>query len=455
MDTQTIPQNKPTRPTHNTPSLRETPAPRALNRGDYKTLALSSLGGMLEFYDFVIFIFFAGVLTHLFFPTDSAFMAQMKTLGIFAAGYLARPLGGIVMAHFGDIIGRKKMFSLSIFLMALPTLIIGILPTYAQVGILAPLLLLLMRILQGAALGGEMPGSWVFIAEHVPAQRYGLGMGILTSGITGGNLLGSLVAIGVQNLDLPDSYAWRIPFILGGVFGLITVYLRSYLKETPIFKEIQANKMLSKEMPIKAVLKKYKKACLITVGLTCASSTAVVVPILMTPSIVLEHLYGIPRALSLEANCVATLTITLGCIFWGCMEDALKTRLNSLIAWGGLIIVAFYFYATLSPTIDLDRLIINYAALGFFAGAIAITPIVSTRAFPSVVRYSGLSFSYNISYAIFGGLTPMLMGAFLQKSVLAPAYYIAATALLAILISLVPLAYRGYKEARIEEAAAA
>lgn len=136
---------------------------RRLNRQDYKTPTLAALGGALEFYDFIIFVFFAGVMGQLFFPADMPeWLHQMQTFGIFAAGYLARPLGGIVMAHFGDRVGRKKMFTLSILLMALPTLLIGLLPTYAALGIAAPLmLLLLLRILQGAAIGGEVPGAWV------------------------------------------------------------------------------------------------------------------------------------------------------------------------------------------------------------------------------------------------------------------------------------------------------
>jgi MFS family permease len=129
---------------------------RPLNRQDYKTLTLAALGGALEFYDFIIFVFFAAVVGELFFPADiPEWLRQVQTFGIFAAGYLARPLGGIIMAHFGDLVGRKKMFTLSILLMALPTLAIGLLPTYASIGIAAPLLLLLMRILQGAAIGGS------------------------------------------------------------------------------------------------------------------------------------------------------------------------------------------------------------------------------------------------------------------------------------------------------------
>lgn len=196
---------------------------RPLNRQDYKTLTLAALGGALEFYDFIIFVFFAAVVGELFFPADiPEWLRQVQTFGIFAAGYLARPLGGIIMAHFGDLVGRKKMFTLSILLMAIPTLAIGLLPTYASMGILAPLLLLLMRILQGAAIGGEVPGAWVFVAEHVPERRIGIACGTLTAGLTVGILLGSVVAT-LVNTSLTQQavhdYGWRIPFLLGACLG--------------------------------------------------------------------------------------------------------------------------------------------------------------------------------------------------------------------------------------------
>lgn len=145
-------------------------------------------------------------------------LRMMQTFGIFAAGYLARPLGGIIMAHFGDLLGRKKMFTLSIFMMAVPTLIMGLLPTYAQIGLWAPILLLLMRVIQGAAIGGEVPGAWVFVSEHVPPRHIGYACGTLTSGLTAGILLGSLVATAINTLYSPEQvsdYAWRIPFLLG------------------------------------------------------------------------------------------------------------------------------------------------------------------------------------------------------------------------------------------------
>ena len=245
---------------------------RPLTRNDYKTLSLSALGGALEFYDFIIFVFFATVVGKLFFPVDMPeWLRMMQTFGIFAAGYLARPLGGIIMAHFGDLLGRKKMFTLSIFLMAVPTLIMGLLPTYAQIGIWAPLLLLLMRVIQGAAIGGEVPGAWVFVSEHVPARNVGYACGTLTSGLTSGILLGSLVATWINSVYSPaevSDYAWRIPFLLGGVFGLMSVYLRRWLHETPVFAELQQRKQLAEEVPLKTVLRDHRGAIVLSMALT-------------------------------------------------------------------------------------------------------------------------------------------------------------------------------------------
>lgn len=433
------------------PSLTNTqsqPVARPLNRQDYKTLGLSSLGGTLEFYDFVIFVFYAKTISLLFFPAGNQFLALIATLGLFAAGYLARPLGGIIMAHYGDKIGRKRMFSLSIFMMALPTLVIGALPTYAMIGIAAPLSLLLMRIMQGAAIGGEMPGAWVFIAEHTPKQRYGLAIGTLTSGITGGILLGSIIAITIEYYFTEQQivdFAWRIPFIIGGLFGFIAVYLRRFLQETPIFKELAAQRALCNELPVKTVLTSHKQACLITAVLTWSLSTSIIVIILMTPDVILRGIYHIDRNSALQANCFAVLMLTVGCIFWGYLSDKIGSRLTMLVAYSGLIISASYFYSILSPAISFLTLSSYYGIMGLFVGAVVLTPIIGTRAFPPAIRFSGLSFAYNIAYAIFGGLTPIITGFWLQQSHLAPVYYVSAVSVLAILVGFLPLAYQGWQ----------
>lgn len=398
---------------------------RPLNRQDYKTLSLAALGGALEFYDFIIFVFFAVVIGELFFPADiPEWLRQFQTFGIFAAGYLARPLGGIIMAHFGDLIGRKRMFTLSILLMALPTLMIGLLPTYAALGIGAPLALLGLRILQGAAIGGEVPGAWVFVAEHVPARRVGLACGTLTAGLTAGILLGSLIATAVNKNLTPaevSEWGWRVPFLLGGIFGIVAMYLRRWLHETPVFAEMQANKALAEELPLKTVLRSHKGSVVISMLLTWLLSAGIVVVILMTPTY-LQKVHGISPADALTANSLAILALTLGCIVYGRLIDALGSgptfMLGSLLLAGS----SYTFYHGLVA--GTEQLVPLYMLAGFAVGIVGAVPYVMVNAFPAVVRFSGLSFSYNVAYAIFGGLTPMLVTLWMKNDVLAPSHYV-------------------------------
>src|SRR5262249_39419592 len=152
----------------------------------------------------------------------------------------------------------KRMFTLSVLMMALPTLLIGCLPTYQALGYAAPLLLLAMRILQGLAVGGELTGAWVFVGEHVPARHYGLGLGALCGGLTGGILLGSLMAGFIHShysSAQMHEFAWRLPFLLGGIFGLVSVYLRRLLEETPVFKQMQAQRRTASEVPLRTVMR--------------------------------------------------------------------------------------------------------------------------------------------------------------------------------------------------------
>lgn len=403
---------------------------RPLNRQDYKTLTLAALGGALEFYDFIIFVFFAAVVGELFFPADiPEWLRQVQTFGIFAAGYLARPLGGIIMAHFGDLVGRKKMFTLSILLMAVPTLAIGLLPTYASMGIVAPLLLLLMRILQGAAIGGEVPGAWVFVAEHVPERRIGIACGTLTAGLTVGILLGSVVATQVNTHLTPQAvhdYGWRIPFLLGGIFGLMAMYLRRWLQETPIFLEMQQRKALAQELPVKSVVVKHQKAVVISMLLTWLLSAGIVVVILMSP-VWLQKQYGLAPALTLKANSVATIMLCVGCLLAGFIVDRVGTSKTFIV--GSILLAcssgAFYHLAGVHP----EQLFFLYGLVGLCVGVVGAVPYVMVRAFPAEVRFTGISFSYNVSYAIFGGLTPIVVTLLMGVSPMAPAWYVLALSL--------------------------
>ncbi|MQA23518.1 MFS transporter [Rugamonas sp. FT103W] len=410
---------------------------RALTRQDYKTLSLSALGGALEFYDFVIFVFFTAVLGKLFFPPSMPdWLRVLQTFGIFAAGYVVRPLGGIIMAHFGDLLGRKRMFTMSILLMAVPTLLMGLLPTYASIGLAAPVLLLLLRVMQGAAVGGEVPGAWVFVSEHVPARHIGYACGTLTAGLTAGILLGSVVATGINTAFTPDQVAdgaWRLPFLLGGIFGLGAMYLRRWLHETPVFAELQQRKALAAEMPLKTVLRNHRGPVVISMLLTWMLSAAIVVVILMTPTL-LQKIYGFDPHTSLVANTVATLCLSIGCLVAGVLADRIGARTT---LFGGALLLAvctYVFYTTIKGSPDL--LLPLYALVGFSVGVVGAVPCVLVKAFPAQVRFSGLSFSYNLSYAIFGGLTPVVVALMLKNNPLAPAYYVIAVSVIGMITAL-------------------
>jgi MFS family permease len=325
---------------------------RALDRRDVRTLALAALGGALEFYDFVVFIFFANPLSHLFFPQDTPqWLARLQVYGIFAAGYLARPLGGVVMAHYGDTLGRKKMFTLSVFLMALPTLGIGLLPVYAQIGMLAPLLLLLMRVMQGIAVGGEVPGAWVFVAEHVPARRIGFACASLTSGLTVGILIGSLVAAAINRGFAPAevlAWGWRLPFLVGGVFGFFAVWLRRWLSETPVFEAMHARRELVSGLPLRQVLKHHLPSVLLSMLVTWMLTAAIVVIILMTPSLIQANFHIDPVRVFL-GNSVASFTLGLGCLVYGWLADRLGYARTLLLGAIGLLLCSYALYLICRP----------------------------------------------------------------------------------------------------------
>jgi MFS family permease len=413
-----------------TPSTREPGLPlstRPLTAQDARTLTLAALGGALEFYDFIIFVFFTVVIGQLFFPPDTAeWLRQLQAFGLFAAGYLARPLGGIIMAHHGDRTGRKRMFSLSVFMMAVPTLLIGLLPTYATAGYGAPLALLLLRMLQGAAVGGEVPGAWVFVSEHVPDRRVGFACGTLTAGLTLGILLGSLVATAINKLYSPaevQAFGWRVPFLVGGVFGFFAVFLRRWLAETPVFEEMRQRRALVQELPLKAVLRGHGVAVAVSMLLTWVLTAAIVVVILMTPTLV-QKLFGIAPAQALEANSLATLSLTFGCVAFGLAADRFGVSRTLGVGCVLLLVATYLLYRGLSQAPE--HLVALYALTGGCVGVVGVVPTIMVRAFPAAVRFSGLSFSYNVAYAIFGGLTPLVVTLMVKSTPMAPAYYVAA-----------------------------
>ncbi|WP_263264576.1 MFS transporter [Pseudomonas sp. RIT-PI-S] len=385
-----------------------TERPVVLSRADHKTLALAALGGALEIYDFIIFVFFALTLAKLFFPPDMPeWLRLLQSFGIFVTGYLARPLGGLVMAHYADRLGRKRVFSLSILMMALPCLLIGLMPVYADVGYLAPLTLLALRVLQGAAVGGEVPSAWVFVAEHVPAPRRGYALGFLQAGLTFGYLLGALIATALARLLTPEQmldFGWRLPFLLGGVFGVLGVWLRRWLSETPVFLAMRERREAGAPLPLAQVLRAHRRALLPAVLLTCVLTTAVVVLVVLTPTL-MQQRFGLAAAEAFALSSLGIVFLNIGCVLAGLLADRIGPWRALLVYSLLLPIGTFVLYASL--ILDLGTAGVAYALAGLCSGVVGVVPAVMVALFPPAVRVSGISLTYNIAYALWASLTPL------------------------------------------------
>jgi MFS family permease len=386
------------------------PRPQPFSRADYKTLSLAALGGALEIYDFIIFVFFALTLSQLFFPPEMPeWLRLLQSFGIFVTGYLARPLGGILMAHFADRLGRKRVFSLSILMMALPCLLIGVMPTYADIGYWAPLVLLALRILQGAAVGGEVPSAWVFVAEHAPAGHRGYALGVLQAGLTFGYLLGALTATWLARVFTPAEildYAWRIPFLLGGVFGVVGVWLRRWLSETPVFMALHAQREGMQGLPLGQVLREHRQSLLPAALLTFVLTSAVVVLVVITPT-VMQQRFGMSASHTFALSAMGIVFLNVGCVLAGMLVDRIgawrAVMIYSLLLPVGIaVLYASLIQQWLAPGVA-------YAVAGLACGIVGVVPSVMVGLFPANIRVSGISFTYNIAYAGWASFTPLML----------------------------------------------
>jgi len=293
-------------------------------------------------------------------------------------------------------------------------------------------------MLQGIAIGGEIPGAWVYVSEHVPKNRVGLANGMVTGGLALGILLGSLMALLINDIFSSaeiTEYAWRIPFLVGGVLGFVAVYLRRYLEETPVFKEMQKLKTLNQGLPMATVYRHHKPAIFISGLATWLLTAGIVVVILFAPELMKSDLFKVPVIVALTMQSFAILALAIGCIFTGHMCDKFGVEKTFVVMCTALAISSSIFYHSIGQ-VDYVTLAVMYTITGFFVGVVGGVPYIMVRAFPANIRFTGLSFSYNLSYAIFGGLTPLFLGVVNKINPLSASYYIVLLSLIGIVCGL-------------------
>ena len=388
-----------------------------MNRHDVaelRNVGLASLGGMLEYFDFQVYVFVAAALsTQLFPPGDSVWKSQVQAFGIFAIGYLVRPIAGMVIAHYADRIGRKKLFVFTVLLMSVPTFLMGMLPTYAMAGWMAPAALLLLRILQGCAVGGELPGAAVFICEHAKPRRLGTASGLFLGMVNCGLLLGAAVAFLAKAFTgLLDpawaSLAWRLPFILGGLSGLLAAYLRRHLAESPMFDQIRKDRQLSSRVPLATVLQDYRWQCVFAVVLTFVFSTTPAIYFQWLPT----YLIGIRHVSSdavFLANICGVSAFVLSMPAWGALREVVGWPRLLIIAGGLNAVSAIWFFNEL-PGLELSTggLAAALALVGALCGVVhSLIAGLICALFPTAIRQSGFAFPYSVGTAVISGLTPL------------------------------------------------
>jgi MFS family permease len=298
-----------------------------------------------------------------------------------------------------------------------------------------------MRIMQGAAIGGEAPGAWVFVAEHARRGRAGFALGLLTSGLSFGILLGSLTATSLSRLFSDTQItagAWRIPFLIAGVFGFIATWLRRWLKETPVFEEMQRRAALSREFPLGTVLRSHVPAIVTSLVSTWMLTAAIVVVILMTPSLA-PMILGLGPAQVQTANLAASATLCISTLLIGAATDRFGVRRVAVPML--LLLIASTYGLYLGAKVMPGALLPLYALAGFGAGASVLAPIMMIYAFPPSIRFSGVSFCYNVGYAVFGGLTPLLVTWLVHLDRIGPAHYVAAVTVAGLAATLMAPSY--------------
>jgi MFS family permease len=382
----------------------------------WQVIVASAAGTMIEWYDFYIFGSLAAIIAGTFFPQDNPTAGFLLTLATFATGFAVRPLGAIVFGRIGDAVGRKYAFLITLLLMGGATTAIGLLPTYATIGIAAPLVLVVLRLLQGLALGGEYGGAAVYVAEHVPDDRRGFYTSFIQITATLGLFLSLGVILGVRLVIGEEAFAawgWRVPFLLSFLLVGMSLYIRLRLKESPIFQKLKDEGKTSKA-PIKESFGNKRNWKIILIALFGATAGQAVVWY-TGQFYALFFLQNVLKVSFVEANVIVAVALLFGMpffVFAGSLSDRIGRK--KVMMAGNLLAAISYYPIYVGMEYFADPF--NGAALTalVFVQVLFVTmvygPIAAylVEAFPAKIRYTSLSLPYHVGNGFFGGFTPLI-----------------------------------------------
>lgn len=400
-----------------------------------RAVKAAALGNAMEWFDFGVYSYIAVTLGKVFFPAGNPTAQLLSTFGAFAAAFLVRPLGGLVFGPLGDRVGRQKVLAVTMIMMAAGTFAIGLIPSYASIGVGAPLLLLLARLVQGFSTGGEYAGASTFIAEYSPDRKRGflgswLEFGTLAGYIAGAGLVTLMTAL-LSTEDLV-SWGWRIPFLIAGPMGAIGLYLRLRLEETPAFAaETEKAESSRPKVPLREMITGQWRALLLCVGLVLVFNVTDYMLLSYMPSYLTSELkYDETHGLLVVLAVMALMMVVQP--FAGALSDRIGRRPVIAAGCAGFLLLSVPALLLIRQG-SLFAIALGMGALGLLLVCFtAAMPSALPALFPTRVRYGSLSVGFNISVSLFGGTTPLVVTALIGATgnMMMPAYYMMAAAVI-------------------------
>ena len=383
-----------------------------------ESLGAGMIGNVLEWYDFGLYGYLAPVMGALFFPSHNPIASLIGAYGGFAIGFAVRPIGGAVLGHLGDRIGRQPVLILSVMMMGGATVAIGLLPTYAQIGIWAPILLLLIRLLQGFSVGGEFTGSVSYLIETAPPHRRGFAGSFANIGSTGGYLLAAGLAAGTvlfSEAHPEMTWIWRLPFLGGGVIALLAWWVRTRLTHTG-YEPAPVEDDEDYELPLKQAFTQAPRAMILAVLFTWGYGVADYLTLVFLPTYA-SSFGGIDHGDALAINTASQVAALIAVPIAGWLTDHAIRRRSMLILAFALIFFTSVVFFELSSGSDLARFAVAQFGFAVFLGMIMGTaPAMLAELFPSHFRLSGYSLTFNIGLGFGGGTAPLIATALIDYS---------------------------------------
>ncbi|MDO5671400.1 MAG: MFS transporter [Actinomycetaceae bacterium] len=410
-----------------------------------KAAFASFLGNFIEWFDYASYSYLAVIIAKVFFGSDDPTLDLLSTFAVFALSFILRPIGAVVWGNLGDKKGRRWALSMSILLMSGATFLIGCLPPAASIGMLAPLGLLVLRMVQGFSASGEYAGAATFIAEYAPIEKRGMLVSLVPASTATGLLLGSLSVTGmhaVLSSEQIETWGWRIPFLLAGPLGLITRYIRVHLEDSPVYVEMLAETTRPNEIvkqPIREIFTHYRRPLLISFGVASLNAVGFYVVLTYLPTYMIE-VVKMPKDESYLATTITLVVYVFAIFAAGHISDIFGRKKMLIAACIGFIVLSLpafillgtsgFWMIVLIETVLCIVLTINDGTLATYL----------TETFPTNVRYSGFALSFNLANAIFGGTAPFICTWLIKvtDSSLAPAGYlivVSSAALVAMIMS--------------------